>query len=154
MADAYAWAFAALARREICEAQLRQRLARRGHPEDEIDDALTRLREAGTLDDARTARAFARTETRLRHRSRTWVLRRLQAMGIDRALAEAAAAEVFEDLDEDALLEAALDRRLRSGADSADPAVQRRLHRYLVGQGHAPGRVVAALRARARHSER
>jgi SOS response regulatory protein OraA/RecX len=150
MADAYAWALAALARREVCEAQVRARLARRGHLPGEIDVAVARLRASGTLDDARTARAFARTETRLRHRSRRWVLRRLQAMGIDRPIAEAAAAEVFDELDEGALLDAVLDRRLRAGADPADPAVQRRLHRYLLGQGFEPERVLAALRARTR----
>ena len=149
MADAYAWVLAALARRELCEAQIRTRLARRGHLPAEIDAAVARLRAAGTLDDARTARAFARTETRLRHRSRRWVLQRLHGMGIDRSTAEEAAAEVFGELDEGDLLEATLARRLRSGVDPADPAVQRRLHRYLVGQGFEPGRVLAALRARA-----
>ena len=150
MADAYAWALARLARREISEAQLRDRLARRGHPPTDIDDAIARLRAAGTRDDARTARAFARTETRRRHRSRRWVLRRLQGMGIAQATAETVAAEVFADLDEGALLEAALDRRLRGGADPADPAVRRRLHRYLLGQGFESSQVVSALRARAR----
>jgi len=148
MADAYTYALTLLARRELCEAQVRQRLARREHGPDEIDDAGARLRADGSLDDARTARAFARTETRLHHRSRRWVLRRLHGLGIDAEVAEAAVREVFEDLDERALLEAALDRRLRSGASLADPRVERRLHRYLIGQGFDAALVVAALRAR------
>jgi len=150
MADGYVYALTRLARRELCEAQVRQRLARREYPPSEIDDAVARLRADGSLDDARTARAFTRTETRLHHRSRRWILRRLHGLGIASDVAEAAVREVFEDLDEGALLEAALDRRLRGGASLADPAVERRLHRYLIGQGFDAGLVVAALRARRR----
>lgn len=148
MADAYTYALALLARRELCEAQVRGRLARKGHDPSQIDEVVARLRADRALDDHRTARAFARTETRLKHRSRWWILRRLQGLGIARAVAETAVGEVFADLDERALLEAALERRLRGGASLADPAVGRRIHRHLVGQGFDPAHVVAALRAR------
>jgi regulatory protein len=150
MADAYTYALTLLARRELCEVQIRIRLKRRGHLAPEIDEAVTRLHAERALDDRRTARAFARTETRLNNRSRRWVLRRLHGLGIASDIAENAVQEVFENLDERALLEATLDRRLRGGASPTDTAVQWRLHRYLINQGFETAEVVAALQARAR----
>jgi len=57
---------------------------------------------------------------------------------------------LFAELDENALLEQALDRRLRHGLSLSDPAVFRRVHRYLLGQGFDPGRVTELLRRRAK----
>ncbi len=54
------------------------------------------------------------------------------------------------ELDENALLEQALDRRLRHGRSLSDAAVFRRVHRYLLGQGFDPGRVSELLRRRAK----
>jgi regulatory protein len=153
MADAYTYALTLLARRELCEAQIRERLVRRGFSPEEVDTAAARLHADRSLDDDRTARAFARTETRLKHRSRLWILQRLHRMGIARGTAASAVSAVFEDLDEQDLLDATLDRRLRGGASVADPAVQRRLHRYLLAQGFDAGRIVATLRARARSTD-
>src|SRR5262249_61852440 len=52
-----------LARRELSEAQVRQRLARRGYDESEIETALERLKTDRAIDDARVAGAVAKTET-------------------------------------------------------------------------------------------
>ena len=59
-----------LARRELSEAQLRQRLARREHSAGDIEAAVARLRDERAIDDARAAEAIARTETGLRHRGK------------------------------------------------------------------------------------
>ena len=150
---AYVTALGLLARRELAEAQLRSRLARRKFEADEIDAAMTRLRRERALDDHRTALACARTQVRLKHRGRARVVREIEALGINRDIARDAVAEVFTELDESALLEQALDRRLRHGLSLTDPAVFRRVHRYLLGQGFDPGRVTALLRLRARKTE-
>ncbi len=150
---AYVTALGLLARRELAEAQLRSRLARRKFEADEIDAAMTRLRRERALDDRRTALACARTQVRLKHRGRARVVREIEALGINRDIARDAVAEVFTELDESALLEQALDRRLRHGLSLTDPAVFRRVHRYLLGQGFDPGRVTALLRLRARKTE-
>ena len=142
-----------LARRELAEAQLRTRLARRKFEDDEIDAAMTRLRRERALDDRRTALACARTQVRLKHRGRARVIRHIEALGINRDIARDAVAEVFAELDEHALLEQALDRRLRHGLSLSDPAVFRRVHRYLLGQGFDPGRVTTLLRLRAKNVE-
>jgi regulatory protein len=147
---AYVTALGLLARRELAEAQLRTRLAKRKFTEDEIDAAMTRLRRERALDDRRTALACARTQVRIKHRGRARVVRHIEALGINRDIAREAVADVFAELDENALLEQALDRRLRHGLSLSDPAVFRRVHRYLLGQGFDPGRVTELLRRRAK----
>ena len=145
---AYVAGLTLLARRELAEAQLRRRLARRKFDQEDIDGAVVRLRLEGALDDRRTALACARTEVRLRHHGRARVLRHIEALGIARDVAREAVAEVFTDLDENELLEQALDRRLRRGVDLSDPVIVRRVHRYLVGQGFDPSAVTGLLRRR------
>jgi regulatory protein len=150
---AYVTALGLLARRELAEAQLRARLTQRKFEHDDIDAAMTRLRRERAVDDRRTAVACARTQVRIKHRGRARVVRHIEALGINRDIARDAVAEVFAEVDEHALLEEALDRRLRHGLSLSDPAVFRRVHRYLLGQGFDPGRVTALLRARAKNIE-
>ena len=147
---AYVAGLALLARRELAEAQLRTRLARRKFDEEDIDAAVARLRRERALDDRRTALACARTEVRLKHRGRARVARQIEALGIARDIAREAVAEVFAEIDETQLLEQALNRRLRSGAALTDPAVFRRVHRYLLGQGFDSAAVTAAVRRRSK----
>jgi SOS response regulatory protein OraA/RecX len=150
---AYVAGLTLLGRRELAEAQVRTRLAKRKFDEDDIDAAVARLRSERAIDDRRTALACARTEVRIRHRGRARVVRQIEALGIARDIARDAVAEVFAEIDETALLEQALDRRLRHGMSLSDPAVFRRVHRYLLGQGFEPGRVMTLLRRRRKGTE-
>jgi len=135
-----------LARRELSEAQVRQRLARRSHETDQIDDAVARLKEERAIDDRRVAEAIARSETSLRKRGRRRVTRKIESAGISSSLARQAADETFSAIDADALLDAALAKRLRHGKVIADDREFNRLYRYLVSQGFEPDRVLARLR--------
>jgi regulatory protein len=152
--DAYILGLKMLARRELSEAQLRTRLARRQFDPDDIEDAVARLRRERAVDDRRVALACARTETRLRQRGRVRVVRQIESLGIARDVARAAVAEVFGELDEAALLEQALEKRLRRGASLRDQAAVRRIHRYLIGQGFEPSRVSALMESRIRIENR
>src|SRR5262245_18910204 len=136
-----------LARRELSEAQVRQRLARRDYDPESIDDAVARLTAERVLDDMRTAGAIAHTQTTVRGRGRLRVKRHIEAAGIASAIAEHVVDEVFQDIDSDALLAAALDRRLRGRAIVTEQEFPR-LYRYLAAQGFDADRIVAALRAR------
>ena len=135
-----------LGRRELSEAQVRQRLARRGHPSDQIDAAVDRLRQERAIDDARVAEAIAHTETAVRRRGKLRVRRQIEQAGIAPATARHAIDEVFGGIDDEALLEEALARRLRGRDRPADEGEFRRLFRYLVGQGFEPDRVMAILK--------
>jgi len=137
-----------LARRELSEAQVRQRLARRGHDETAIDSAIERLRENRAIDDSRVAEAIARTETSLKRRGRIRVRRQIERAGIAGATARRALDEVFEGLDSQELLEAALRKRLRGRDTIADEKEFARLFRYLVAQGFESDAIMKALRAR------
>ena len=148
---AYAAGLAMLARRELAEAQIRERLRRKGHETEAVDAAVARLRAVRAVDDRRVAVSAARTEAQVRSRGRGYVLRRLQSMGIAPDLAAEVVDEVFGALDEAALLERALARRLRGpNACIRDAAHFRRLYQQLVRQGFSSSAIVSALKARAR----
>jgi regulatory protein len=144
--DTYLTALKMLARRELSEAQLRQRLLRRQHDPDAIDAALTRLKSERSLDDERVAGAIARSETNLKKRGRFRVTRQIEAAGIASSIAKRVVDETFAAIDGDALLTQALARRLRGRTRIEDDREFQRLYRYLVAQGFEPDRVMALLR--------
>lgn len=148
---AYAAALAMLSRRDLSEAQLRERLARKEHAPEAIDEAVARLVTVGLLDDRRVARIAARTEAEVKSRGRSRVMRRLQSLGIPPRIAQDAVDEVFGAVDEKLLLERALARRLRGpAAIIRDASHFRRLFQQLVRQGFPPSAVLQALKARAK----
>jgi regulatory protein len=144
--SAYLEALKMLARRELSEAQVRQRLARRGENQDSIDEAIKRLKDDRSIDDERVAGAIARTETSLRKRGRRRVQQQIEAAGIPKSIASRAVAEAFQELDPDALLSASLARRLRGRERIADDREFQRLFRYLSAQGFDADRILAHLR--------
>ena len=135
-----------LARRELSVEALRVRLLDRGFASAEIEAAIARLLESGALDDARVARAHARTAVTVRGRGRLRVLRELHQMGIDPEVAGEALGEVFGDVDERALIAQAIQKKLRGQAPPTDRAAFARLYQYLMRQGFSPAGVGAALR--------
>jgi regulatory protein len=139
-----------IAVRELSEEQVRQRLARRGHRENAIDEAVERLKASQSIDDSRVAGAIARSEATVRKRGRLRVKRRIEAAGIASSIAQRAVDEVFADLDPDALLSAALDKRLRGREHIADEREFQRLYRFLSSQGFESDRILKALKARPR----
>jgi regulatory protein len=143
--SAYVDGLKMLARRELSESQIRQRLARKGHSESDIDEAVERLRGERAIDDARVAEAIARTETSVRRRGKLRVRMQIQRAGIGKDLAKRAVDEVFSEIDDDELIEASLRKRLRNRETIADDREFQRLYRYLVGQGFETDMIMRAL---------
>jgi len=139
-----------LARRELSEKQVRERLARKGHEREAIDNAIARLHEERALDDTRVAGAIARTETSIRRRGKLRVQMQIQRAGIDKSVAKRAMDEVFGAIDDDALIEASLKKRLRGRDTIADDREFQRLYRYLAGQGFESDRIMKVLNSRRR----
>jgi len=137
-----------LAGRELSEAQVRQRLTRRGYDRPDIDQAIDRLKATGTIDDARAAAVIARRETTVRRRGKARVNSRLRAAGIAPDVADRTVEQLFQEVDADALLAASLERRLRGRTAIDDEKELQRLYRYLVGQGFEADRVLAKLRSK------
>jgi regulatory protein len=136
VADAYTLALTLLGARELSETQLRARLTRRQLDPDDIEAAVARLKQDGTLDDRRVARALARMESSIRRRGRARVIQKIRQAGIDRSVVEDAVSEVFQDVDENELLEQALDRRLRGRSPrDLDERARAKIVRGLMAQG-------------------
>ncbi len=150
--DPYVAALKMLASRELSEAQIRERLARRGYDSTAIDETVRRLRDERAIDDVRAAEAVVRTEVSVRRHGRRRVELHLERAGIDTETARRVVGEAFEALDEDAQIEAAIGRRLRGRPLIADDRELQRLYRYLVGQGFDAERVQTILAARTRPS--
>ena len=158
--DAYTQALTWLARRELSERQVRERLTKREFDEESIDAAVTRLKAERALDDRRVALACARSAVRLKGRGRERVRRAVESLGISRDLARAAVDEVFGAIDESALIDRALDKRwpralhAAAGSPAAPdaPALDRRhlqrIYQALVRQGFPADRVMQAIKAR------
>jgi regulatory protein len=148
MASAYVDGLKLLARRELSESQVRQRLARKGHAPDDVDAAVARLKKERAIDDARVAEAIARNETAIRRRGRMRVKRQIESAGIAAGTAKRAIDDVFSSIDDGELIESALRKRLRNRERAADDREFQRLYRFLIAQGFEPDRVSRTLRTR------
>ena len=136
MADPYIVALTLLSARELSETQLRARLKRREIPSDEIEEAIARLKADRTLNDRRVALAIARMESAIKHRGRSRVLQKIRQAGIDDDTAQQAVQAVFEEVDEDAMLDKAFERRLRGKTPKElDDKGRAKVIRGLVAQG-------------------
>jgi len=98
------------------------------------------------LDDSRVARAYARTAANVKRRGRLRVMRELHAMGIAKATATEAVAEVFADVDERSLIAKAIQKKMRGKPTLTSAAEHARLYQYLMRQGFTPAAIAAALR--------
>lgn len=148
MSSPYIDALRMLGRRELSESQIRQRLARKGHAQEDVEVAVARLKDERAIDDARVAAAIARTETAVKRRGKLRVRRTIENAGITPDVARQALDAVFDEVDDDQLLQAALGRRLRGDRVIGDDREFQRLYRYLMVQGFESDRVLRALRAR------
>lgn len=136
MADAYTVALTLLSARELSEAQLRTRLKKRKLNEEDIVAAISRLKDDRTLNDRRVALAIARMESAIKHRGRSRIIQKIRQAGINSDTAEDAVREVYEEVDEEALLDQAIERKLRGKTSKdLDEKGKARLVRALAGQG-------------------
>ena len=125
-----------------------QRLARKEYDQDEIDQAVARLREERAINDARVAEAIVRTETGIRKRGKVRVRMQLERAGIAKDTATQTIDEVFGAIDDDELIAASLRKRLRGRDTIADDREFQRPFRDLIGQGFESDRVMKTLRAK------
>ena len=145
--DAYTLALTLLSARELSEVQLRARLRRRKCEPEDIEQAISRLKADRTLNDRRVALAIARMESSIKHRGRARVIQKIRQAGIDSDVADEAVREVFQDVDENELLDQAVERKLRGkSVKQLDDKARARIVRALVGQGYSLGAVMKRLR--------
>jgi regulatory protein len=127
-----------LAVRPHFRRQLALKLAGRGYPHDEVEEALERLTAHGYLNDAVAARDYAAARLR-RGEGRVRVLAELLARGCAKEAAEEAVAALAPEDDSLAAREAAERWRRRGGADLGA------LARHLQRKGFSARAIVSAL---------
>jgi regulatory protein len=129
-------AVALLAVRARSARDLRLALLRRGAPAPDADKAVADLLDLGLLDDVGYARALAHGRASGTGMSRRRVTQVLARKGVEGKVADAAAREAFEGVDETEAATRLAERRMRSLA-RLDPATRkRRLHAYLARRGY------------------
>ena len=100
-----------------------------------------------TPDPVPGSKVVAFPESAIRHRGRARVLQKIRQMGIDGSIAESAVNEVFEEVDEGALLDRAFERRLRGQSPrDLDEKGRARIVRGLAAQGFAIEAILKRLR--------
>jgi len=120
-----------LAYRPRSEAEIRQRLARRGLPPQVVQETIARLRDQGLLSDAAFARFWVETRDQTSPRGRRLLWQELAAKGIERETIRQAIAPVAE---EDAALRAA-QKKARHLQSQDYPVFRRRLGDFLLRRG-------------------
>lgn len=137
-----------LARRPYSAAELRRALEKKFGATADVRAAVARLRELGYLDDRKFAEHVASTLARNKAFGKLRVRRELKSRLVDYRVIEPALHAAYEETDERTLLEAALDRKLRS---LQLPVTERKLHaicQSLLRRGFRPGDIMKAVRSR------
>ena len=127
---------------------LRRKLVQKGEEPALVDAAVERLVERGMLDDADFARQLTRSKVLGGGASKRRVQQELFKKGVARDTADEAIAEVFADeaVDEQAIVDDAARKKVRSLAKLDPETRRRRLYGFLARKGYDNDRIRAALR--------
>ncbi len=133
--------------RDRSEAELANRLKRKGFSAENIEKTVQRCRELGYLDDARYARQRARMLTGSGRAVGHRLLNELKSRGIDETTAREAIDDTLSELDQDKILIDLLERRF-VGFDyrAADDRMKKRVVNYCLRRGFPLSRVLAILK--------
>jgi regulatory protein len=129
--------------------ELRQKLQRRAAQPGDVDEVLAQLKEIGYLNDARFAEGFAAARLANDRFGSARVLRDLRQHRVAPSLAEGTIRQVYENVDENALIEEWIRRKYRTAPreglfqDEKDLASA---YRRLVRAGFRTGEIVRALK--------
>ena len=107
------YALKSLAGHAQSTAELREKLRRRAELAGDIDDVLGRLKRDGYLDDRRYAESFASARLSTEKCGRARVIHDLRRHRVAPALAEHTARKVYQNVDEEALIEEWIRRKYR-----------------------------------------
>ena len=145
--SAYGRALGRLARRDHAEAEMRRALKRAGHPEDEVEVAVARLKQQRALDDERFAEAFARS--RLLHRGvgQNRISSELRQKGVGRAVANKGLQQALDDVSESEALESQARRYWRARTKDEPKVRVQKLWAFLLRRGYPADLVRKHLRA-------
>lgn len=150
------YALKALAGRAHSIGELREKLRRRAERGGDIDGVLARLKEHGYLDDRRYAEGYAAARLANDRLGRTRVVQDLRQRRVAPALAERTVQKVYQDVDEEALIEEWIRKKYRLAQreglfhEDKDLAAA---YRRLVRAGFRTGGILKVLKRFARNPE-
>jgi regulatory protein len=140
-------AIAMLAARPRSEGQLREKLlARTGFEASEVEECIARLKELGYLDDRRFAQNYAAYRSNNRPVGRLRLARELAAKKVGRDAIRAALDCVSDAAAEEALIDRAIRKRVRTKGRPASPAESKRLFDHLARLGFEHDLIVRKIR--------
>ena len=142
----FARAVKLLAARPRSESELRARLAARAGAE-AVDECILKLKELGFIDDARFAAAYARHRASTRPIGQARLARELGARGVARSTIDEALKAVFLEVDEETLIDRAIEKRLRRETRSLDRNGVKRLFDHLARLGFDRELIISRVRA-------
>lgn len=134
---------AILALRDHAEAEVRQKLKRKGFSVAQIEEAVRWLHEQKLLNDAVFAERYARSLISAKPVGPRWVWAKLKQKGVAENYIEAASAAVFAEHPEESLAKQATAswRRLHPNAQNE----RERLYRHLASRGFSPDAINVAI---------
>lgn len=134
-----------LSRRALSEGEIRFRLAAKGFPQEQAEEALGRLRELGLVDDRSLCESLARGYRDVRRLGPRRIAGALLLRKFPRDMVERAVRAVSLPEEELAAASAALGRKFR-GAIPGGREGAAKAFRFLSGRGFSPGTCRQAIR--------
>lgn len=139
-------AFRLLAAKARSVAQLRERLLEKAEPEI-VEQALARLVELDYLNDQEFARSFANSRLSYKPLGRTRLRQDLQRKQLSKQVVEQALETAYTEHNEEALIDRAIEKRLRLKGAPASREESKKLFDYLLRRGFSYDLVMRKVRA-------
>jgi regulatory protein len=137
-----------LAARPQSEKQLRGRLLEKSWAEPAmVDDCLARLKELGYVNDRHFAHSYASSRVSGRAVGRSRVARELRGKKVSAETIEEALDTVYDEVGEEALIDRAIEKRIRTHGNPTDRNGAKRMFDYLVRLGFGYDLILRKLRA-------
>jgi regulatory protein len=152
----WSYALKTLGGRAHSTGELRQKLQRRAERPEDVDAVLARLHDLGYLDDRRYAEGYASARLANDKLGRTRVVRDLRQHRVAPALAEQTVRQVYQDVNEQTLIEEWVRKKYRLAPREAlfqDDKALASAYRRLLHAGFRAGEIVKVLKRFAKNPE-
>lgn len=152
----WAYALRVLGGRAQSAGELRDKLRRRAARAGDVDEVLARLKSAGYLDDRRFAEGFAASRLSGEKFGRMRVIQDLRHRRVAPALAESTVQKVYQEVNEEALIEDWIRRKYRREPREGlfeDQKDMASAYRRLARAGFKSGEIVKVLKRFAKNPE-
>jgi regulatory protein len=152
----WSYALRLLGGRAHSTGEMREKLRRRAARLGDVDDVLVRLKDHGYLNDQRFAESFAAARLANDQLGRTRVVQDLRERRVAPALAERSVREVYQDVNEEALIEEWIRRKYRSAPRESLFQQDKDLaaaYRRLLRAGFRSGEIVRVLKRFAKNPD-